>query len=284
MRLKILNRKAGGLRILPVLLLAAVALLFFPSSGYPLCQQPGLVSAVPILAPSRIQSSETGTVGIRWFGHAMFEITSPLGTKIVADPTAHLSPGTVKLDAHLVTLSHDHAAHANLSLLKGSPPVIRGLEESAATAKRRVRDVTLYTVPTFHDNVQGASRGPNTIFVFSLGEICVAHLGDLGHELTAEQLRRLGKVDVILIPIGGQFTMDPATARRVVQQIRPRLVVPMHYWESAEVEAFVAGHPRVRRLSSDRILARKSELPAETEIVVLRNAYPLGRRWGGGNN
>ena len=113
------------------------------------------------------------------------------------------------------------------------------------------------------------------LFRSDLGTLCIVHLGDLSHRLTPEQLHQIGRVDVALMPIDGTYTMGPDTAREVLQQLNPKIAIPMHYRDNfVLVEAFVRGLSS-RRLNSDTLLLSKSLLPASTEIIVLR---PQGAR------
>jgi L-ascorbate metabolism protein UlaG (beta-lactamase superfamily) len=135
------------------------------------------------------------------------------------------------------------------------------------------RDISIYTVPAFHDKSQGMQRGRNTIFVVRIDDLCVAHLGDLGHLLTPEQLKLMGKIDILLVPLaGGMFTIDSREAREVVAQVKPRIAIPMHHWSNEAVEEFVEGYPHVQRLNSNTLRISKKELPGAMEIVVLH--YP----------
>jgi L-ascorbate metabolism protein UlaG (beta-lactamase superfamily) len=135
-----------------------------------------------------------------------------------------------------------------------------------------IRTKREYNIPIYQNGFAGALKG--AAFVFDLDTLCIAHLGDLSHPLTPEQLHQIGHVDVALIPISGTYTMGPDTAREVLQQLNPKLAIPMHYRDNALVEAFVQGLA-TRCLDSDTLLVSKSSLPSSTEIIVLR---PRGAR------
>jgi len=125
-------------------------------------------------------------------------------------------------------------------------------------------------VPAYHDKSQGMQRGKNAIFVFRVDDICIAHLGDLGHVLTAEQLKMMGKIDILLMPIaGGYFTVTPAEARDVTKQVNPKIVIPMHFWWEQAVQEFVQDMPNVKRLNTPVLKIAKSELPKSTEVFVM---------------
>jgi len=213
---------------------------------------------------------------IQYFGHNFFQITTSQGTAIVTDP---LVPGrypTPNLAPHVVTVGREHPNHNYIHLARGNPLILRGLAQFGAEWNRvstRVREVAVSNVPIYQNGVAGALKG--AAFVFDLGTLCIVHLGDLSHTLTPEQLHQIGRVDVALVPIDGTYTMGPDTAREVLQQLTPKIAIPMHYRGNLTlVEAFVRGLT-TRRLNSDTLLVSKSSLPPTTEIMVLR---PQGAR------
>jgi L-ascorbate metabolism protein UlaG (beta-lactamase superfamily) len=129
-----------------------------------------------------------------------------------------------------------------------------------------VRDVLIYTVPIYQQQFGNPLKG--AAFVFDLGALCIAHLGDLSHKLTEEQVKAFGKVDIAMIPIGGTFTMPPDTAREVLQQLKPKIAIPMHYRESTYLlDMFVKGYPH-KYLGTHRATYSKSALPTPTQINV----------------
>ncbi|MGH8056709.1 MAG: MBL fold metallo-hydrolase, partial [Candidatus Entotheonellia bacterium] len=200
-----------------------------------------------------------------------FQITTGQGTKIVTDPLAPGMYPTPNVAPHVVTVGREHPNHNYVRLVQGDPIILRGLTYLGGDWNRvstRVRDVFIYNVPISHrgfgEDLKGAA------FVFDLGTLCVVHLGDLGHTLTDEQIQAIGRVDVALIPIGGRFTMGPETAREVLQQLNPKIAIPMHYRDNPAILAvFVEGLP-TRRLDRDTLIVSKASLPESTEIIVLR--------------
>lgn len=152
---------------------------------------------------------------LTWLGHACFALEQD-GYKIVIDPyTDVVGHADIQTEAHAVLCSHQHFDHNAVSGVRLLPA-----GESPFTIR---------TVAACHDDQGGALRGPNTIHILSAGGVTVAHLGDLGHQLTAEQLAAIGRVDGILVPIGGTYTVDAAGAKQVCDAISPKWVVPMHY-------------------------------------------------------
>jgi L-ascorbate metabolism protein UlaG (beta-lactamase superfamily) len=208
-------------------------------------------------------------VTIEFFGHNFFQITSSKGTKIITDP---VSPGfypTPNVAPHAITVGREHPNHNYVEIAKNGATVLRGLGNYGAEWNKistTVRDILVYTVPVYQQQYGNALKG--AAFVFDLGTICVAHLGDLAHKLTEEQIKAFGKVDIAMIPIGGMFTMPPDTAREVLQQLKPKIAVPMHYRENTSLlDMFVKGYPN-KYLNAHIATFSKMALPPPTQIVV----------------
>ncbi|MCX8205075.1 MAG: MBL fold metallo-hydrolase [Candidatus Nezhaarchaeota archaeon] len=212
-------------------------------------------------------------VKIRWLGHACFEITGG-GLTIVTDPHDGLSLGLPppRASADIVLVSHGHFDHADGKRLVSKPGAIAidkpGLHE--------VKGLRVKGVPSHHDEAGGSKRGSNTIFKFELEGIKFCHLGDLGHVLTPSQVAEVGEVDVLFTPVGGTFTLDASAASKVVDQLKPKLVIPMHFrvpglkLPISDVEPFLRGKERVERLDRSEVEVVKDGLPAETKVVVLK--------------
>jgi L-ascorbate metabolism protein UlaG (beta-lactamase superfamily) len=219
---------------------------------------------------------------LTWYGQSCFLLESAAGTRIAIDPIpaglGYTLPADLKADA--VTVSHEHADHNNVALVPGKPKILRGLtadKKGWVKIDEKVKDVAIRSVGVYHDEEKGAKRGLNTIFLFEVGGVRLAHLGDLGHLLTDQQLAAIGSVDVVMIPVGGFFTIDARQATRVIDQLRPRLIIiPMHYKtdvltikELATVDAFLAGKPNVRREKGNSIPITGVKARPSTEVVVL---------------
>ncbi len=210
---------------------------------------------------------------IKWLGHASFLITSGAGTKIITDPYVtggDLSYGQIKESADIVTVSHDHADHNNVAAVQGSPKVVRGTVE--------VKGIKFKGIPTYHDDAGGRQRGKNTIFCFEVDGIRVCHLGDLGHRLNDSQVAELGEIDVLLIPVGGFFTIDAKLAGQLCDRLKPKVVIPMHYkndrcaFPIAGVDEFLRGKKEVSRLDASQVEFKAGELPPSTKVIVLKPA------------
>lgn len=199
---------------------------------------------------------------IRWNGHSCFTLATAQGT-VVLDPYAPGSvPGLPDLDltADLVLCSHGHADHsaADRVALSGKPCA-----------------VAVEKLPCFHDKVQGAKRGPNTIHILSAEGLRLAHLGDLGHELSEEQLDKLAGLDALLLPVGGFFTIGPEQAKALVDRLRPRVVIPMHYRGegfgydiTAPVEDYLALIDGPVERCTQNTLELTAHTPAQTAVLT----------------
>ncbi len=220
---------------------------------------------------------------LRWFGQSTFLLTSSIGTKILMDPVnAQTGYNITPINGvDVVTITHEHSDHNNVSLAPGNPLVLHGLSTSGWNAiDQTVKGVRIISpspaVPFYHDNTSGTQRGRNTVFIFEVDGLRIAHLGDLGHTLSPEAISAIGPVDVIMIPVGGSYTIDAAAATTVVDQLKPKIVIPMHYktpvmsanWPGTTADAFLTGK-NVQRPNSTSINISKSTLPTQTTVVVL---------------
>jgi L-ascorbate metabolism protein UlaG (beta-lactamase superfamily) len=210
---------------------------------------------------------------IKWLGHSAFLITSDSGTRIITDPyetTEGLRYGRIEESADIVTTSHDHTDHNNVAAVKGNPQVVRGTTEA--------KGIKIRGIATAHDDTGGSQRGKNTVFCFEVDGLNVCHAGDLGHPLTGEQAAAMGKVDILLIPVGGFYTIDARTADRVGDQLKPKVIIPMHYktdkldFPIAGVAEFLKGKDNVTRVDGSEIELKAGELPASAQIMVLEAA------------
>ncbi|MDD1753081.1 MAG: MBL fold metallo-hydrolase [Methanotrichaceae archaeon] len=214
------------------------------------------------------------TMKISWLGHSCFILQSSAGIKVLTDPfDEEVGYPLPNVEADIVLVSHDHHDHNNAKIVKGHPLVIKrpGTHEAFG--------MNIKGVKTYHDENEGKLRGTNTIFCFSLDNVRVCHLGDLGHVLGADEIKAIGPVDLLLIPVGAIYTLDAIAAQEVVMQIRPHVAVPMHYYTTAlrfkldPVDKFLQGCSFDGPQDS---LELKGEAPAETgtRIVLLSIISP----------
>ncbi|MDO4357168.1 MAG: MBL fold metallo-hydrolase [Clostridia bacterium] len=161
---------------------------------------------------------------LHWFGHSCFQLTFSDGTRIVIDPfDESVGYPVPAVEADAVTCSHDHFDHGYAQAISGNPQVIR------TSGAHAVGNVTIEGIDSFHDDAQGAKRGPNVIFRYRADGLTVVHLGDLGHLPTPEQLAFIQNADVLLIPIGGFYTIDTDAALQVIAEAHPKTAVAMHF-------------------------------------------------------
>ena len=211
-------------------------------------------------------------VTIKWLGHSCFLISLDDEVKMITDPFDN-SVGYPKPDvtADVCVVSHDHFDHNCVSVVKGNPEVVKG------KGKKKAKDVNFKGLGAFHDEKQGSLRGENTIFMWELGGIRFAHVGDLGTELSQDQITQMGSVDVLFVPTGGYYTIDARTADKVISSLNPRVVIPMHYktpvmgpnFPIAGVDEFLKGKENVVKVGKNSVTFTKETLPQKTTIYVL---------------
>jgi L-ascorbate metabolism protein UlaG (beta-lactamase superfamily) len=212
---------------------------------------------------------------IKWNGHASFTITADDGTVMVIDP---YNPGgyggvltydVVRDKADAVLVSHDHDDHNYVKGLPGSPQVVKG--------PGQVRDIKINGIDTFHDESNGSERGSNMVFSFKVDGIDICFLGDLGHQLSSEQIDAIGNVNLLLVPVGGTFTVDAYGAVKLIEALKPNLVIPMHYKTAkcdlpiAEVDDFLMKMENVKRLGQSEIELTAEKIHATGPEVLIMN-------------
>lgn len=213
---------------------------------------------------------------LHWFGHAAFLIESADGRRLMLDPYEASAYGEsfrykpIEERADLVLVTHSHKDHDGAATIAGAPPVLDkpGTYESAGFAA--------VGIETAHDAHEGAERGPNVVWRFTVDGLACAHMGDLGHRLTNAQVGAIGPVDVLMLPVGGHFTIDARMAREVVRRIARHVVIPMHYktdrcdFPIADVEPFIeAGTGPVVRVQKPDLVLNPGDLPPVPTIYVL---------------
>ena len=222
---------------------------------------------VPFLVPA----ATSGFVEITWFGHAFFQLTSSVGTRIITDPfSEHLGYPVPDVWPHVVTVGKETRNHSNVALAKGDPLILRGLKSWGVEwneINTTFRDVLIYNVPihmrTWYEFRKGSA------FVFELDGLCICHTGDVGEPFNEDQLDLIGHIDIALLPIGGTYTMGPESAKKVVEQLKPKIAVPMHYYNNTTVlERFLDGPYRARFLEINTFSVSKDTLPPVTEIFI----------------
>lgn len=209
---------------------------------------------------------------IKWLGHACFKITSEKGIRLLTDPfDDNVGYKLPSVEADIVTVSHGHYDHNFTDCVKGSYEVINKV------GNFYVKDISITGVHTYHDNERGSKRGDNIVYVFEVDGIRVCHLGDLGHLLSPAQIEMISKVDVLLVPVGGVYTINGEEAAQVVKQLKPSIVIPMHYKTAAlkfnlePLDDFLSRMEGVEKLSSQVLEIKKEDINNnETRLYVLK--------------
>jgi len=177
--------------------------------------------------------------------------------------------------ADVVTVGREHGNHNNVNLVKGKPVVLRGLKEGGNEwdeVNRTYRDVLIYNVPVHQRGVPNyATSLKGAAFVIEVDGLCILHSGDISDPYNEDQLQLIGHVDIILQVIGGIYTIGPEGALKIVEQLKPKIVIPMHFWyQTGLLERFVDGTHRSRILDTNTLTISKDTLPPATEIIVLK--------------
>ncbi len=210
---------------------------------------------------------------IKYLGHSSFFLATRGGVSVITDP---YTPGgsinykPITMPADIVTVTHEHGDHNNVSAILGSPQVIRG------AVSKELAGIHFEGTAAYHDGSGGRERGTNIIFTFAMDGIAICYLGDLGHPLSEQHLAILGEIDLLLIPVGGFFTIDAAEATQVCDALKPRLVVPMHYkapkcdFPLAGIDKFLDGKSRVSNPQTPEVEIKAEELPDPYEVMVMK--------------
>jgi len=215
---------------------------------------------------------------ITYLGHSCFKIRGKSGV-VVTDPFEDSNGIKMpKVSADVVTSSHDHSDHNFVGAVGGTstrekPFVIN------APGEYEIQGISVFGFSSYHDDKKGQERGKNTIYTIHVDDIVIAHLGDLGHELSQRQVDQINGVDVLLVPVGGVYTIDPQVALKVIEQVEPIYVIPMHYKVSGMSKEFAelktvddfVKEAGVESKAQDKLSLQKSTLPEDREIVVLNS-------------
>ena len=209
---------------------------------------------------------------INFYGHSFFLITSTEGTKIGTDPydESVKSPLPV-VSADIVLVSHSHYDHNNISLFKGNPEIIKN------AGSYEIKNVKINGFNSYHDKSKGMARGKNIIFKFIVDEIKFAHLGDLGDVPDENVLNDLKDLDIMFIPVGGIFTINAKEAVNLIEILKPKIAIPMHFKEKDtmlrvdNINPFKNNIPKnisVKEFSKNFEIT-KEELPEKTAVWII---------------
>jgi len=247
----------------------------------------GLVAAASVALPA-VAAEKSLT--IRWLGQSFFLITTSTGTKVAIDPHALDAFGRQTVTADVVLMSHQHPDHVRTEVIenKDKAKMLPGLKQTGGEAGRpsrtvfnaideTVKDVRIRNIPTFHDTQQGMERGRNAVFIIEADGLKIVHLGDLGHVLADEQVRQIGPMDVLMIPVGGVYTINGSKAKEVVAQLKPkRYILPMHYGtrtfdDLLPPDEFLDEQKNVKRMlnANEFTVSAAEAVPPQPSILLL---------------
>lgn len=207
---------------------------------------------------------------IKWLGHSCFLITSSKGVRILTDPfDDQVGYDLPSEEADIVTTSHDHFDHNNVEIVKGE------FVHIAKPGTYSECGIGINGVSTFHDEVKGEKRGKNIIFKYDVDGIKICHCGDLGHIPTSLQVEEVGEVDILLLPVGGTFTVDAKEAFEVVKMLNPAVTIPMHFktddtgFTIEGVDKFIAAAGSGERVGRKEVEITKDNLKSMPSVMVL---------------
>lgn len=208
---------------------------------------------------------------IFWYGQSMFKIKGKSTTVIIDpfDPQATGLKFPKEAVAQIVLSTHSHSDHNNVKAVEGNPVLVLGPGEY------EIAGTSIVGVSTYHDSVSGSERGFNTMYQLVIDGISLVHLGDLGHVLTEEQSSQIDNADILMIPVGGVYTIDAESAAKVVAQLEAKIVIPMHYklpelkYELEGVESFLKEMGAENITPVPKLSITKDKLPEETTVILL---------------
>jgi L-ascorbate metabolism protein UlaG (beta-lactamase superfamily) len=246
-----------------------------------------LASAVALTAGAQAPAK---AFKLRWYGQSFFQLETPSGKKVVFDP--HAIPEFARVQsvaADIIVCTHLHNDHAQPEVIENykAARIFHGLKEKGKArtpdwnkVDEKVGAIRVRNLGTYHDAENGMVRGKNSVFVVEADGLTFCHLGDLGHELSAEQAKAIGPIDVLMVPVGGIYTINGEQARKVVAALKPRLfVVPMHYGlpgydDLLPVDEFLDGLSNVKKTPNTNELVIPADAKADAAAVVVLAPKP----------
>lgn len=223
----------------------------------------------------------TSALTITYYGHACFRIAFDNSYSIIIDPFSSNYP-IPKTQANLIISTHEHNDHYNPNFLNTPSELIIGTKNNGkdwVLFNKKIDNIRIWNIPVYHDKTNGSQRGKNSIIVIETEDLKLAHMGDLGHLLTQDELNKLQPLDIAFIPVGGFYTLDIKDVITLIKVLKPKIVIPMHYkteytqnWPISSLNDFMVEAEKnfkVIQLKSNTIKIVKEELPKETEIWIL---------------
>lgn len=236
-------------------------------------------------------AATAGEIKIAWYGQSMFLVVTPKNTRVVLDPHNLEAYRVMPLKADVVLMSHFHVDHNKTEIIENLKDAkqFNALKKSGPDGAiidwndvdEKVNDVRFQSLGTFHDQASGLQRGRNGCWILDIDGIRIVHLGDLGHTLTKAQLKKLGTVDVLMVPVGGVYTLNAIDAFKVVEQVKPkRHIVPMHYGTIVYMDllplSYFEGEAKDAGVTVTRLKGREwlkidtaAAAPKQAEVTVL---------------
>lgn len=206
---------------------------------------------------------------IYWLGHSCFRIKGSSAT-VITDPYSPDSGYSLgQPAANIVTVSHSHSGHSYIQGVADQPKLV------TRPGEYEISGVLIIGIASFHDSEGGRNNGKNTVYLMEIDEISICHLGDLGHLLSTEQLEEIDNVDILLLPVGGVSTIDATIAAKVVRQLEPKIVIPMHYRTESSRQELEPAERFLKEMGAGEVTPRpklvvtKSNLPSSTQIILL---------------
>lgn len=211
---------------------------------------------------------------ILYLGHAAFKLKGKTASLVVDPYDTSVGPKFPKVEAEIVAITHNHFDHNAVSQVSGTPFVISGPGEY------EVKGVEIVGVTSFHDNKQGEQRGLNTIYNFRIDKVNICHLGDLGQtSLSDQQIQEIGNVDILLLPVGGYFTIDATEANKIASQLEPKIIIPMHFKDTetkiselSAVDKFLKEIGKENLEPVSKVSITLDKLPEETQVVLMQKS------------
>lgn len=270
-RLMALVLWVAALWLCPAPAASAAGLLLTQSPQPPEMTQtcPGLVAARPAPLPAQLKFNQ---VRITYVGHSTFLIESPQRVRIATDYNDYVKPPVLP---DIVTMNRAHSTHYTERPDPAIQHVLRGWGEGETPARHdvQVKDVRVRNVPTNIRSWGGTTeRHGNSIFIFEMANLCIAHLGHLHHTLTQQQLNEIGRVDIALVPVDGTYTLDLEGMMEVLKALKPQMIIPMHYFSAYTLSGFLEQARALFEVETNEIpstVVSKTTLPAKPKVLVL---------------
>ena len=252
-----------------------------------------LLVAVPWTSPG--QEKPAPALVVTWHGQSFFTVKSSQGTVVAFDPHLIEQYGRPEgIRADIILMSHNHNDHTQVTALDNfrdkGVKIISGLKGPGQKATwndvdEKIKDVTIRNLGTYHDDTGGMQRGKNSIFIVEMDGWRIVHLGDLGHQLTPAQVKKIGPVDVLMVPVGGIYTLNGSEAKKVVAALQPKeYIFPMHmgtkaFDELLPINEFLEDQDRAKVAATNdnkTILNRDPTRPRP--LIVQLHYWPKGKQ------